>query len=84
MFKGDTMSYETILVETQGRVGIITLNRPKALNALCNALPLSSPEKQGLLEADGIAARFERLNEVLRFSLASGEGRRLPNSGTFH
>jgi enoyl-CoA hydratase len=26
--------YETILVETRGRVGIITLNRPKALNAL--------------------------------------------------
>jgi enoyl-CoA hydratase len=28
------MSYETILVETRGRVGRITLNRPKALNAL--------------------------------------------------
>jgi enoyl-CoA hydratase len=27
-------SYETILVETRGRVGLITLNRPKALNAL--------------------------------------------------
>ena len=27
-------SYETILVERDGRVGIITLNRPKALNAL--------------------------------------------------
>ena len=24
--------YETILVETRGRVGLITLNRPKALN----------------------------------------------------
>jgi enoyl-CoA hydratase len=28
------MSYETILVDTEDRVGIITLNRPKALNAL--------------------------------------------------
>jgi enoyl-CoA hydratase len=28
------MSYETIIVETRGKVGLITLNRPKALNAL--------------------------------------------------
>src|ERR1700749_1479884 len=28
------MTYETILVTREGRVGIITLNRPKALNAL--------------------------------------------------
>lgn len=28
------MAYETIKVETRGRVGVITLNRPKALNAL--------------------------------------------------
>lgn len=28
------MAYETILAETKGRVGILTLNRPKALNAL--------------------------------------------------
>lgn len=28
------MSYETLLVETRGNVGIITLNRPEALNAL--------------------------------------------------
>lgn len=28
------MAYETIKVETKGRVGIVTLNRPKALNAL--------------------------------------------------
>ncbi|RMD64713.1 MAG: enoyl-CoA hydratase [Alphaproteobacteria bacterium] len=32
------MSFENILVETRGRVGLITLNRPKALNALCAAL----------------------------------------------
>src|ERR1019366_3717254 len=32
------MSYENILVETRGRVGLITLNRPKAMNALTDAL----------------------------------------------
>ena len=32
------MSYETIAVETKGRVGIIRLNRPQALNALNAAL----------------------------------------------
>jgi enoyl-CoA hydratase len=28
------MTYETILTETRGRVGLVTLNRPQALNAL--------------------------------------------------
>jgi enoyl-CoA hydratase len=32
------MPYQNILVETQGRVGIIRLNRPQALNALNKAL----------------------------------------------
>ena len=32
------MAYENILTETRGRVGIVTLNRPKALNALNDAL----------------------------------------------
>ncbi|MDR5855483.1 enoyl-CoA hydratase [Caballeronia sp. LZ062] len=32
------MTYENLLVETRGRVGLITLNRPKALNALNDAL----------------------------------------------
>ena len=32
------MSYENIIVETKGRVGIIRLNRPQALNALNRAL----------------------------------------------
>ena len=32
------MNYENILVETQGKVGLIRLNRPKALNALNNQL----------------------------------------------
>jgi len=32
------VSYEFIIAETRGRVGLITLNRPKQLNALCDAL----------------------------------------------
>ena len=32
------MAYENIQVETRGPVGIVRLNRPKALNALCAAL----------------------------------------------
>jgi enoyl-CoA hydratase len=36
--KDHVMSYEHLLTETRGKVGIIQLNRPKALNALCGAL----------------------------------------------
>jgi enoyl-CoA hydratase len=32
------MGYQNIIVEKKGRVGVVTLNRPKALNALCDAL----------------------------------------------
>ncbi len=32
------MSYEMILVEQEGRVGLVRLNRPQALNALCAQL----------------------------------------------
>lgn len=34
----DSKNYEHILTETKGKVGLITLNRPKALNALCSDL----------------------------------------------
>jgi enoyl-CoA hydratase len=45
------MSYETILVESHGRVGLITLNRPQALNALNSQL---------MLELIGAAEAFDR------------------------
>jgi len=32
------MAYKTIQVKTEGRVGVITLDRPQALNALCDEL----------------------------------------------
>jgi len=46
------MAYENILVETRGRVGIITLNRPKALNALCAALIDELGQALDVFEAD--------------------------------
>jgi enoyl-CoA hydratase len=46
------MSYENILVETRGAVGLITLNRPKALNALCDALVREMGQALDAFEAD--------------------------------
>jgi hypothetical protein len=36
--KNNDKQYEYILTETRGNVGMITLHRPKALNALCDGL----------------------------------------------
>ena len=36
------MSFENIIVETRGKVGLITLNRPKALNALVAGIDAGS------------------------------------------
>lgn len=46
------MAYETIIVETRGKVGLITLNRPKALNALNKALISELTHAVEALEAD--------------------------------
>jgi enoyl-CoA hydratase len=46
------MTYENILVETRGRVGIVRLNRPKALNALCDALIRDLGQALDAFEAD--------------------------------
>ena len=46
------MSYETILVEKRERVGLVTLNRPKALNALCAQLIAELEQALNDLEAD--------------------------------
>lgn len=46
------MSYENILVETRGSVGLITLNRPKALNALNKALIAELAQALDAFEAD--------------------------------
>jgi len=46
------MAYENIIVDTQDQVGIITLNRPQALNALCADLIQELAEALDVFEAD--------------------------------
>jgi enoyl-CoA hydratase len=46
------MAYENILVEIHGAVGLIRLNRPKALNALCDALVREMGQALDGFEAD--------------------------------
>ena len=46
------MAYENLIVETKGRVGVITLNRPQALNALNRALVIELTQAIDAFEAD--------------------------------
>jgi enoyl-CoA hydratase len=46
------MAYETILVETRGRVGLVTLNRPNALNALNKTIIAELGKALDIFEAD--------------------------------
>jgi len=46
------MATTNILVETRGPVGLITLNRPQALNALCAALIRELGQALDAFEAD--------------------------------
>ncbi len=46
------MPYQYILVETRGNVGLITLNRPKALNALSSALMAELSDALDAFEQD--------------------------------
>ena len=46
------MTYQTILLEKRDRVGLITLNRPKALNALCAELIAELEQALNDLESD--------------------------------
>ena len=62
------MAYETIIVETKGPVGLITLNRPDALNAL-NAVLVG--------EVGEALAAFEA-NSAIGAMVITGSERRLP------
>ncbi len=46
------MAYENILVETHGKVGVVILNRPKALNALSKALTRELAQALDAFEAN--------------------------------
>jgi enoyl-CoA hydratase len=46
------MAYENIIVETHGKVGLIRLNRPQALNALNSALVADLSDAVAKFEAD--------------------------------
>ena len=51
------MAFEYLIVEQRGRVGLITLNRPKQLNALCDALVEEMRVALDTFEADeGVGA----------------------------
>ena len=45
--------FETILVETHGRVGLIRLNRPQAMNALCDQMMAELGTQLDAFAADG-------------------------------
>ena len=52
------MSYETILLDIHGRVGLITLNRPQALNALNAQLVSEVNQALDALEANDVRIRI--------------------------
>ena len=55
LFSSNAATYANILTSTSGRVGVITLNRPKALNALNSAL---------IAELNSAAAAFDAADGV--------------------
>ena len=69
------MDYQNIIVETRGKVGLVTLNRPKALNALNDDL-VDEPGGPGRPDdpvEDGAAAeRQQHLPAVAGFALGGG------------
>ena len=80
--------FQNIIVETHGRVGLVRLNRPAALNALCDALMQELGSQLLAFDADSAIgcivitgnerafAVWERSREWTREWNASGRHRR--------
>lgn len=67
LYIGHVPSYEHIKIETTGEkknVGLITLNRPKALNALCDKL---------MTEVNDAVNRFDRNESIGAIVLTGNE-----------
>ena len=53
-------------------------------HSLANGFNFVAGEKQGLLEANSVRERLERLSELFEFALAELQAGRTPNSGPLH
>ena len=64
--------YETILTSVEGRVATITLNRPKALNAISNQLTAVTLDLSGLeyIDSAGIRVLFTLANRLTILQIA--------------
>ena len=68
------MKYTTLLVEIQGKVGLITLNRPEALNALSLELRDELKEVLVLLESDDNVAAIVITGNEKAFAAGDDDG----------
>lgn len=54
------------------------------VNTLANGFDFGTREKQGLLEANGVRERIDRLSGLLEFAIAELDSGRTSNSGSLH
>ena len=72
------MAYETIITEVRGKVGLITLNRPKALNALNSQVLSELTAALGVFE--GVVRKPIEMVELL-FAIAHWTAPSSPSAG---